>query len=726
MEGEKSGLKIFLFVEHEIMDPSHSIYLIEPSLKGIEEMDSDGFAVDSISPIKTLQRDDCCCFISDSAMCRLGSCFYFFGGETFSYLYSRKNSRVITDELKLRVQVFNIEYPNLGFCKVASLNAPKETPCVFSVKGLIYALGSSLSGCNYKGGRTGIFERYHPERDYWEVLPDPPKPFGERIDMNWCDTATVVRDRYIYLGNTIHELYLVFDLDKEKWMSFPKSSPLSTRFPYGSIYVDDSLYYLNGIGSWKLGTEFDVDDNTDDNDVKLVKTSPLPHVDEDDPFMLLSSLCLDPANQRIMSTFNQLEGDTWFSDLDFSQWRDIFHLGDHFFCYVSTSHLVDQHDLQKPTQPYCRGVWIKVFEEVVPDRNSTTKQPRFRTLASFSYRITTPFYNYSSFIRCSAFGPVPASWVKAPLSKKQVAAKEREDCKAEQSQHECGGRSEGQRDGGWSEGQVDVYLQMILADENSRLKAELAKKDDLLKQYELFLAQSGAKLPLTVLNCGPGVYHTITQGGHGSSEAALWTVELLPPDHNIDRLKSCYNKYLTTSNLPFLYGMRHRKLLQSIPNMLDSSVEWEPIRDGVNYQVGHQKTQHHHRPFHLRPPPCHGAVRLSDRDRRFPAFFPPLSPVPTRNAAVPAVRACRLFLSPIAQPPPPDSTATAVSASHRQGCVISAPSEHVDKTVEERRRYNRVAIKVNRLVNRCIGIEATSIGETYLRSSECEEARCDW
>lgn len=55
------------------------------------------------------------------------------------------------------------------------------------------------------------------------------------------------------------------------------------------------------------------------------------------------------------------------------------------------------------------------------------------------------------------------AWVKAPLSKKRVAAKEREDCKAEQSQHECGGRSEGQRDGGWSEGQVDVYLQKILA-----------------------------------------------------------------------------------------------------------------------------------------------------------------------------------------------------------------------------------------------------------------------
>ncbi|KAK1351831.1 hypothetical protein POM88_053972 [Heracleum sosnowskyi] len=156
---------------------------------------------------------------------------------------------------------------------------------------------------------------------------------------------------------------------------------------------------------------------------------------------------------------------------------------------------------------------------------------------------------------------------------------------------------------------------MNLADENSRLKAELAKKDDLLKQYELFLAQSGAKLPLTVLNCGPGVYHTITQGGHGSSEAALWTVELLPPDHNIDRLKSCYNKYLTTSNLPFLYGMRHRKLLQMQQLIVhsDSFSSSESTPAGVSWP----------------------------------------------------------------EPPPPDSTATAVSASHRQGhrtCSVFFPT----------------------------------------------------
>lgn len=78
---------------------------------------------------------------------------------------------------------------------------------------------------------------------------------------------------------------------------------------------------------------------------------------------------------------------------------------------------------------------------------------------------------------------------------------------------------------------------------------------------------------------------SVTQDRHGSSKAARWTVEVLPADHNnhnIIRLKSCYNKYLTTSNLPFLFGMTGRKVLQTVPDRLDSSVEWEPIRDGNN------------------------------------------------------------------------------------------------------------------------------------------------
>lgn len=76
---------------------------------------------------------------------------------------------------------------------------------------------------------------------------------------------------------------------------------------------------------------------------------------------------------------------------------------------------------------------------------------------------------------------------------------------------------------------------------------------------------------------------SVTQDRHGSSKAARWTVEVLPADHNnhnIIRLKSCYNKYLTASNLPFLFGMTGRKVLQTVPDRLDSSVEWETIREG--------------------------------------------------------------------------------------------------------------------------------------------------
>ena len=106
-----------------------------------------------------------------------------------------------------------------------------------------------------------------------------------------------------------------------------------------------------------------------------------------------------------MGTFMDFEHDTWFRDIDFWQW-DIFHLGGYFFFYVVTCQLIDV-DNKKLDQPYCRGVWIKVFKDMVPDRNSTTKQPRFQNLASFSYRIRTPFENNTSFIRCSSFGSVP-------------------------------------------------------------------------------------------------------------------------------------------------------------------------------------------------------------------------------------------------------------------------------------------------------------------------------
>ncbi|MCD7459360.1 hypothetical protein HAX54_040687 [Datura stramonium] len=73
---------------------------------------------------------------------------------------------------------------------------------------------------------------------------------------------------------------------------------------------------------------------------------------------------------------------------------------------------------------------------------------------------------------------------------------------------------------------------------------------------------------------------SVTQDRNGSSKNAKWTVEFVEKTDNVIRLKSCYGKYLTASNQPFLLGMTGRKVLQTLPSRLDSSVEWEPIREG--------------------------------------------------------------------------------------------------------------------------------------------------
>ncbi|CAI9779334.1 unnamed protein product [Fraxinus pennsylvanica] len=78
---------------------------------------------------------------------------------------------------------------------------------------------------------------------------------------------------------------------------------------------------------------------------------------------------------------------------------------------------------------------------------------------------------------------------------------------------------------------------------------------------------------------------SVSQERNGSSKNAKWTVELVENSDNIIRLKSCYNKYLTASNQPFLLGMTGRKVLQTLPGRLDSSVEWEPIREGNSVKL---------------------------------------------------------------------------------------------------------------------------------------------
>ncbi|KAM7279754.1 hypothetical protein ACFE04_006888 [Oxalis oulophora] len=72
---------------------------------------------------------------------------------------------------------------------------------------------------------------------------------------------------------------------------------------------------------------------------------------------------------------------------------------------------------------------------------------------------------------------------------------------------------------------------------------------------------------------------TVIQDRDGTCKNARWMVEILDSGNAI-RLKSCFGKYLTASNQPFLLKMTGKKVLQTIPRRLDSSIEWEPIKDG--------------------------------------------------------------------------------------------------------------------------------------------------
>ncbi|KAH7847476.1 hypothetical protein Vadar_026460 [Vaccinium darrowii] len=67
----------------------------------------------------------------------------------------------------------------------------------------------------------------------------------------------------------------------------------------------------------------------------------------------------------------------------------------------------------------------------------------------------------------------------------------------------------------------------------------------------------------------------------GSSENAIWSVQFFETERYL-RLKSCYGKYLTASDTPFSIGSAGLKVVQAIPRKLDSSTEWEPIRDGFS------------------------------------------------------------------------------------------------------------------------------------------------
>ncbi|KVH96133.1 Actin cross-linking [Cynara cardunculus var. scolymus] len=87
---------------------------------------------------------------------------------------------------------------------------------------------------------------------------------------------------------------------------------------------------------------------------------------------------------------------------------------------------------------------------------------------------------------------------------------------------------------------------------------------------------------------------SVSQDRHGTTKNNYWSIEFVentPDNVTIIRLKSCYGKYLTASNHPFLLGLTGKKVLQTVPSRLDSSVEWEPLGRGKQVKL---KTRYGH------------------------------------------------------------------------------------------------------------------------------------
>ncbi|KAF3642254.1 putative pentatricopeptide repeat-containing protein, mitochondrial-like [Capsicum annuum] len=125
---------------------------------------------------------------------------------------------------------------------------------------------------------------------------------------------------------------------------------------------------------------------------------------------------------------------------------------------------------------------------------------------------------------------------------------------------------------------VDVNHISIELDHKKSLVIKKAEKMDLFYKAKAVRLRSYHEKYLTAEEDE----ETVIQDRDGASKNATWTVEFInsPEKYNIIRLKSCYNKYLTASNQRFLLGMTGRKVLQTLPQRLDSSIEWEPIREG--------------------------------------------------------------------------------------------------------------------------------------------------
>ncbi|KAL2608836.1 hypothetical protein R1flu_027409 [Riccia fluitans] len=95
---------------------------------------------------------------------------------------------------------------------------------------------------------------------------------------------------------------------------------------------------------------------------------------------------------------------------------------------------------------------------------------------------------------------------------------------------------------------------------------------------------------------------------------AQWRVERVPGS-NLIRLKSCHHTYLTAVDEEFLMGMTGNKVIQSKPSHIDSSVEWEPLKQNS-------------RQFKLKT--CHGNFLRANKAPTYPWRNSVTHDIPTR------------------------------------------------------------------------------------------------
>ncbi|XP_076924556.1 uncharacterized protein LOC143587043 [Bidens hawaiensis] len=82
---------------------------------------------------------------------------------------------------------------------------------------------------------------------------------------------------------------------------------------------------------------------------------------------------------------------------------------------------------------------------------------------------------------------------------------------------------------------------------------------------------------------------TVRQSRNGSSSKARWTVEYVPDNPNVIRLKSCHRLYLNATNEAFLLGMTGKKVQQYYYSgqtgqpKPDPTTEWEPIKENASH-----------------------------------------------------------------------------------------------------------------------------------------------